>query len=198
MMKKLLICAILLSGCTTQVASRSVESNSQQIALFEEVRIALSDVKQAVNSQKLDLSLFEEKIAKLEKRPDVNAEVETRLSALERIQDRAASDLHALSRHAKETASALDALHCEIATIEQRLNQEKERFAEVANLRTTISSLTKAMNAPQTASRTHRVKSGDSLEKIARHYQTSVEEIKNVNGLNHNKILIGQELKIPN
>lgn len=198
-MRKLLIFSILLSGCSSQMASRSAESNNQQIALFEEVRVALGDVRQALNSQKLDLSLLEEKMAKLEKRPEVSADVESRLAALERIQERAASDLHSLSRHAKETASALDELHTALATLEQKLGHESQKIAEVANLRSTISSLTKAMNAPQTSAlRTHRVKSGDSLEKIARHYQTSVEEIKNVNGLNNNKILIGQELKIPN
>lgn len=189
---------ILLSGCTTQMASRTSEKSSEQIALFEEVRVALNDVRQALNTQKMDLALLEEKFSKLEKRPDTTSQVEARLASLERMQDRAISDLQSLSRHAKDTTGAMEELNRELASLEKKLNMESERLAEVANLRTTISSLTKAMSAPATQqAKTHRVKPGDSLEKIAREYQTSIEEIKHANGLKQNKILIGQELKIP-
>ena len=43
----------------------------------------------------------------------------------------------------------------------------------------------------------YTVKSGDSLYAIAKNFQTSVNEIKNINGLNTNNLAIGQILKIP-
>ena len=44
---------------------------------------------------------------------------------------------------------------------------------------------------------TYIVKSGDSLYKIASLYQTSINEIKNLNNLTSNILSIGQSLKIP-
>lgn len=44
---------------------------------------------------------------------------------------------------------------------------------------------------------TYIVKSGDSLYKIAQTYNTTVDEIKRVNGLTSNSLVIGQILEIP-
>lgn len=55
-------------------------------------------------------------------------------------------------------------------------------------------------NAPKKAkTTTYTVKSGDSLEKIARKNNTTVEEIRKANGMkaNQDRIDIGQDLKIP-
>ncbi len=49
---------------------------------------------------------------------------------------------------------------------------------------------------PQESSETHVVKKGDTLYSISKQYNTSVEEIKKINGLNGNTISIGQILSI--
>lgn len=43
----------------------------------------------------------------------------------------------------------------------------------------------------------HFVRMGDSLEKLADFYGTTIDEIKDVNNLTSNEIYIGQILKIP-
>ena len=45
---------------------------------------------------------------------------------------------------------------------------------------------------------TYTVVSGDSLYSIAKKYNTTVNEIKNLNNLSSNLLSIGQVLKIPN
>ncbi len=45
--------------------------------------------------------------------------------------------------------------------------------------------------------RTYTVRTGDSLYTIARAFNTSVEAIKNANGLTSDAISIGQVLRIP-
>ncbi len=45
-------------------------------------------------------------------------------------------------------------------------------------------------------SRVHRVRSGQNLSTIARRYGTSVSQIKRLNGLRSNRILVGQRLKV--
>lgn len=43
----------------------------------------------------------------------------------------------------------------------------------------------------------HRVKSGDTLYSIARRYDTSVTQLKKVNGLTSDVIRVGQSLRLP-
>lgn len=49
----------------------------------------------------------------------------------------------------------------------------------------------------QPASNTYTVKNGDSLWTIARHYNTTVDMLKQLNNLSSNNLTIGQILKIP-
>ena len=44
---------------------------------------------------------------------------------------------------------------------------------------------------------THTIKSGDTLSEIAARYRVSSRQIKQLNGLRSDKIIIGQQLKIP-
>ncbi len=180
--------------CTGSISlfGRSQPIN-EQIAFLEEMRIALLDVKQAVSSQKLDISLLEEKLNKLEK-PSIHASLEQRISTLEKHQEQFISDLKHLTQHAKELTTTIAQLSQQLHAFDAHLHKESERFNEVSRLRSTIHSLTKAI---ESGNKTHLVRAGDTLEKIARLYQISIEELKKSNGLTYNKILIGQELKIP-
>jgi N-acetylmuramoyl-L-alanine amidase len=45
--------------------------------------------------------------------------------------------------------------------------------------------------------RRHRVRSGDSLSKLAKHYQVSVVRLKSYNNLNGNIVKVGQIIEIP-
>lgn len=184
---------LILSGCMGQMS----QTDSQpQLAFFEEVRVALVDVKQALSSQQLDIDYLEDKLANLESKQEESSPLQ-RIAAVEKMQQCVSSDLHALNKCLKEAVSGLSEVRQQVSALDHRLSHESERLGEVANLRSTISSLTKAMGGTAQANKVHRVRSGDSLEKIARHYQTPIEDIKNINGLTSNKILIGQELKIP-
>ncbi len=197
----LLVFLLLASSCNTQLASRAeMQQDLQQVALLEELRIALADVKQEQRSQALDIALLEEKLLKSGKPQEA---FEMRLSFLEKSQTHLQSDLKALGRYAEETSSAIEKLEQELKSLALRAQEEGKRLDEVAHLRSTISSLAKSMSSgtKETAGKTHRVRSGDSLEKIARLYGCSVEELRSANprlpsGPNP-KILVGQELKIP-
>jgi D-gamma-glutamyl-meso-diaminopimelic acid endopeptidase CwlS len=43
----------------------------------------------------------------------------------------------------------------------------------------------------------HVVEMGDSLWNIARKYNTTVDELKRLNGLSSDMIILGQQIKLP-
>ena len=45
---------------------------------------------------------------------------------------------------------------------------------------------------------TYKVQAGDSLEKIAKKKGLSIDEIKKINNLQNDLIVVGQKLKLPN
>ena len=79
--------------------------------------------------------------------------------------------------------------------MEQDLQQQNRRFDEIAKLKNHIEGVAKQF--PPSDEKAHKVRPGDSLEKIARLYKTSVERIKKANGLEQDLIVVGQELRIP-
>lgn len=197
--KRLFLTSFLfLMSCSTQFAMRKEEAADPRNALIEELRVALVETKQELSAQKIDLELLENKLAQLGKRLDTNAQPNQRLIYLEKAQERTAQDLRTLNQHTKETVDALSELRQQLGAIDQRLREGGERLSELAHLRNTLSQLTKTIaNNGQNVAKIHRVRAGESLEKIARNYQTTIEEIKKVNGLSSDKIFDKQELKIP-
>lgn len=151
---------------------------------LEELRIALMDLRKSYSEQKVELEILQEKMNKTHSSRDF----ENRLSEIEKTQEKILSDLKQLSNHAHQTEHA-------IALLEKQAEQASEKIAEVVKLKSTLNSISKAMGTNH--AKIHKVSSGDSLEKIARKYNTTVENVKQANGLTTNTIIIGQELKIP-
>lgn len=53
-------------------------------------------------------------------------------------------------------------------------------------------------NTSSASLQTYTVQAGDSLYKIARKFNITINEIKRINGLNNNLLSVGQQLKVPN
>jgi len=189
MRNKKLCLLLLLTSCGSQIAVRDNASNPTAL---EEVRIALLDVRQAYSKQQMDIDLLEEKLAKLSPKPlnrNLSSILETRIQNLEKLTGQIRKDLESLSSHAGQTTKSLTQYRNQINALDKRLK-------DIAELKGTLDSISKAINAPA-SSKTYKVRSGDSLEKIARKHHTTIGALKQANGLTSNTILIGQELRIP-
>lgn len=195
-MKKLTLLFLLLAGCATQTTSRST---AMEASALEEVRIALLDVRQAFSAQQMDIQLLDEKMNKLKPSATTSTrDLEKRIQQLEKATDTIRQDLHQLSTHANQTTSSLVDYRSQINALDALVKKQNERLSEIVKLKSTLDSISKAIGAtPAPSSKVHKVRSGDSLDKIARRYNTTVDGLKRENGLSSNTILIGQELKIP-
>ena len=92
-------------------------------------------------------------------------------------------------------------------SIARKYNTTVDEIKRLNNLSSNVLSIGQVLKIPSSESNntgsgtgttnTYVVKSGDSLYSIARKYNTTVDEIKNLNNLTSNLLSIGQVLKIP-
>ncbi|MCB0378322.1 MAG: LysM peptidoglycan-binding domain-containing protein [Bdellovibrionales bacterium] len=76
----------------------------------------------------------------------------------------------------------------------KRAARVKEQYATLEPLR--IKGLKPARFIASRSHRYHRVRRGQTLSGIARHYGTTVKKIKRLNGLKGSQVLVGQKLKV--
>ncbi len=83
--------------------------------------------------------------------------------------------------------------------IANKFDTTVDKLKELNNLKTNTISINQELIVPTTSTNylIYKVKSGDSLYKIAKKYNTTVDEIKKINNLKTNLLNINQELKIP-
>jgi LysM repeat protein len=181
----------------------------------DQLRLELDDLKHALHSTQVECSLLDERLRKQDSAlKGIKGENQTKEASslslfsaqvlslekkvfnFEKTLTKAANDLRTLN-------SSLSQALAKIQTLEINLSQHDKRLDEVSKLKGTLTSISKAIGqrppseASNAVKQLYRVKAGDSLEKIARSYHVSVDSIRKINNLFDDKIVIGQELRIP-
>jgi LysM repeat protein len=180
---EVLMCTLLLVGCTSSFTAL----RGGQDPAINDLRMEIADLKHALHGTEVEIKLLEERVESAEGTHTTTSLHETsdlkrKISALEKNIDKLAADIRSLTHFSTQTSSTLSVYRDQICTIDNKLD-------EIAKLRSTLSQLSKPSS--------YQVKAGDSLEKIARKYQVSVEQLKQENHLSSDRIVIGQELAIP-
>ncbi|MBP7073872.1 MAG: LysM peptidoglycan-binding domain-containing protein [Rhabdochlamydiaceae bacterium] len=151
----------------------------------------VADLKHALHGTEVEVKLLEERMEGAEGSIDSareSTDLNRKIVVLEKNLDKLASELRALTHFSTQTTAALSSYRQQIGAIDSKLD-------EIAKLRSTLTELSRSASPIETAS--YQVKSGDSLEKIARKYQISVDALKRENNLSSDKIVVGQQLAIP-
>lgn len=182
----------------------------------DELRVELDDLKHALHTTQTELNLLEERLKKQDStlagfkgqntgKQEVSlsllssqvTSLEKKVTSLEKTLEKAANDLRTLSTSVSTTLAKID-------TLENGLSSHDKRLDEVSKLKGTLTSISKAIgqrstpDAPPAANNTvYRVKAGDSLDKIARIHRTTADALRKINRLSNDKIVIGQELRLP-
>jgi LysM repeat protein len=180
---------------------------------LDELRIEIDDLNRALKSTQVEFNLLEEKVKKQDGAAKVSSAnkdasssslfsvqvnaLEKKISNLEKTLEKAANDLRTLSNSATQALNKIQALEQDIASHEKR-------FEEVSKLKGTLTTISKAISQKPSndvptpnATKSYRVKAGDSLEKIARNHHTSADTLRKINILTNDKIVVGQELRLP-
>lgn len=111
------------------------------------------------------------------------------------------ADLKQVKNHANDMSESLAKAQTRIGQLEGTIQAQNRN---IANLQSAINSILEAFDMKPVAatekavddSRVYVVKSGDSLEKIARKHNIAISKLKEINGLSKDVIRVGQKLKL--
>jgi len=156
-----------------QILDGRIKCIENALTLLKQHEIEKQQVKLDQISQ--SLTALEKKWTTFEKKQDVNKE-----------------GMEHLSHHAKETSLALTQFKSRIEELESEITSQNRKLEAVVRLKNSLETLTKSLKP-----KTYKVRAGDSLEKIARTYQTDVPTLKKINELHHDLIVVDQELTLP-
>jgi chromosome segregation ATPase len=201
--------AALFSSCSPLRSSPNDEKHQLELTLHE-VQTNIDDVRHDINCFQTELQILDGRIkyyentlahlkqhdlerhqAKLDQLGQQIQALEKKWASFETTQASDTSHLRELTSHANETTASLTQFKERIDELEKEILSQNRRFDELARLKGRIENLAKDTY------KIYTVRSGDTLEKIARAHKTSVEQIKKLNSLDQDLIVVGQELKLP-
>lgn len=209
--------ASLVTGCGSHLAAMKGKKDYNDLAL-DELRIEIADIKHTLHTQQMEMALLEDKLRdkdqalsslsrevsgkknlKAEQFFEEIASLERKLSHLEKIQEKTAGDIKQLNSHANQTTATFTQYRDKIYDLQKEVAGVTQKLDEVSKLKSTITALSKSLSAktPSSGFITYKVKSGDSLGKIAMEHRVSIETLKKYNDLENDRIVVGKELKIP-
>lgn len=207
------VLSLTLASCTAVNSSSRAEKQQVEISLHK-MRTEVEELRHDLNTQQMQLGIYEGKLVHIddniaalkadasEKQKSTLEEIEYHIDTIEKKlekfegkQKEILSDLSQLENHANHTIKALGQYKERIKDFEQTLTFHNEVISEVSKLKNHFKDM--SAGHAKRATESYTVKSGDSLQRIARSYETSIEELKELNGMNDDLIIVGQELIVP-
>jgi LysM repeat protein len=176
---------------------------------MHKIRTDLEELKHDLNTHQMELHILEGKITQqddqmnhlqtdtygevtssLRTSEDRLSQLDKRLEKIERRQGEIIQDLKRYEDFSKDIHVALVDYKTKFQEIDKCIKQQTLAIKEVQLVKQDLTSL---LNIQEK----YIVKSGDSLEKIARKYQVTIDTLRKVNHLTSDLIVVGQELSIP-
>lgn len=210
-----LLSFIFFASCSPMKSSPKEEKHQMELTLHE-VQTNLDDLRHDLNCFHTEIQILDGRIKhqedayqnlkqqylekiqnKLDTLTKQVASIEGKSSTYETKYINSNSDISQLSSHANETNLALTQHKQKINELETLLLSQNQRLTELAKIKTTLEEIVKTMKIENSGFIIYKVKSKDSLEKIAKSNNISVDVLKKVNNLENDLIVVGQEIKIP-
>lgn len=216
--KFLLLAAFLILFTGPLEAAPKRYNDDQAATAMREMRAMLDDLRHEVGNHEIEIKTYDEKLRNIETivdsfrqqssdtaqahkdaLKDSSVSLESKINSLEATTKGLVADLKQFQSHTNETASTLAQYKHKLAELEKILEIQNQNLD---SLQTALRSLTDALQVKSSplassSAKTYKVAPGDSLEKIARKNLTTIQTIKELNGLTNDKIIVGQTLKMP-
>jgi LysM repeat protein len=152
---------------------REIENTQTEVRLLEEKLNVQETIVDALREQLFDAKNVQKDLVK-----GSESILDGKIIAMEGTLKGVVTDIKTLQSHLNETAKSLSSIQKDMVHMQQAMKQLMGALKE---------------DSPSA----YRVKPGDSLDKIARHFGVSVQRIKEQNQLKGDRIVTGQALTIP-
>lgn len=203
--------ALALTGC---LPSRSLRAQEIKADLaLREMRSQIEDFKYQLNKYEVELQIVEGKadsqgstlnqvrqdLSKLNENDrglveSTFALYDKKIEKLEGMEENLKKDLLLLKEHTQEFITSLSQFKQKIDSNESQISDQK-RFIE--HLRTSLEAVMKYVEGPKGGDGVYYVvQPGDSLERIAKENQSSIEQLKDLNHITSDLIVVGQKLRL--
>ena len=183
-----------------QQLQRSVQNMSYSVSNQD---AELAHLKQKIQNQESTVDSMHTEVSALikaakESQKSTGAQVETKLKSMEKNIDKLVADLKQFKKHANESAESFAEIQKKLAHQQEISTLQAQQIKELESaLRNIASALQVKSGGDKLSAGEYRVKSGDSLEKIAKEHGTTIEAIRRENSLTKDTIYPGQKLQIP-
>lgn len=158
-----------------------VDNHEAEIRMFEERLNTQEVIVDSLRQQVMDANHENKELVK-----GSAILLENNVNHLETSVKGITDDLRNLQAHGNDTAKVLNQHKQKIEEIEKKMDQ----------LQDTLQLVLDALQVPG-SEKVYQVVSGDTLEKIARKHETTIQKIKDLNSLSSDRIYVGQKLKMP-
>lgn len=183
-----------------------LNNHETEIRMYDEKLSNLDTIIESVRDQLNDSSKQHKEQLK-----GSSSSLESKIASLETASKGLSNDMKQFKTHANDTSAALAQCSQKLSELEKSVEQQNKNIEHLQSAMRSLmqaihgeatppgkgSDVAEAPSAPVASGNTYRVKAGDSLEKIARSHQTTIQALKDLNGLSSDKIVVGKLLLIP-
>ena len=170
--------------------------------------LEIASLKEKVRNQDATLESMREEVSSLikstkEAQKNALQSNDVHLKNVEKNVEKLVQDLKKFKIHSNDLADTISDLQKKYGGLQEIVTLQSD---QIKDLEAALRSLVEAMQAPASKDKSslpsinpnsYRVKSGDTLEKIAKAHGISVDSLKDANQLDSDKIVVDQKLIIP-
>lgn len=215
-----LFCFTLVTFAKAEGLTKRPSLAEQNADSLQKMQESFSLLRHRIDNQQTVVKTFEERLLNFETmlealREDLKLEgkkqkevlstktqsLDLRVASLEKVSEALLADVKQISKSFNEALLAFKGLNQKFTDLESSVSKNGRNLA---NLQSSVQSLLQAFQPEmkelaETDSKTvnYKIKNGDSLEKIAKAHNTSVQVIKELNQMSNDKIIVGKTIKIP-
>ena len=199
----------LFASCSNLVVSQRSDKQQMEFSV-QKLKNEIEDLKHEMKAYQIEVGILEGRIlnhdedlsylhaqdhpGKIGGRSLDNATLkEKKILEIERTLDHLIKRFDRIDIESKEIAKAVGLYKQKFQEVEKFFQSQNESVQELGRIKKSIKEIREEANEIAF----YRVKAGDSIEKIARLFGTTPEQIKKINQLHNDLILVGQEIRVP-
>jgi chromosome segregation ATPase len=208
-MKRLAPLFALLVSCSNLVVSQRSDKQQMEFSV-QKLKNEIEDLKQEMKAYQIEVGILEGKIMNHDedlgylqaqdlpgknggRSLDSQTLMEKKVLEIERTLELLVRRFDRIEIESKEIAKSVGIYKQRFQDYEKFLQSQNDSIQELGKLKRNL----KEIREDALETTTYRVRAGDSIDKIARQFGTTPEQLKKMNQLHNDLILVGQEIRVP-